>query len=60
MRRKRSEKYIHCRICGRPIAKARLSFKNRMAKVRKHYKRMHYSTFRKGLRKGVKKRRRHR
>lgn len=55
-KKKRKSKYIYCRICKGRICKARLSFSTRMAKTRKHYKRKHYSTFRAGIRKGVKKR----
>lgn len=50
-------KYIHCRICGRVITRASLSFRTRMAKVRKHYKKHHYSSFREGVRRGARKRR---
>jgi len=50
-------RYIHCRICGRPICAMRLGFRMRMSKVRRHYKRLHYSVFREGIRRGARKRR---
>ena len=50
-------KHIHCRICGRPITKASLAFRTRMSKVRRHYRRYHYSAFREGIRRGARKRR---
>lgn len=50
------EKYIYCKKCGKIITRANLSFKTRMEKVRRHYKKYHYSQLRIGIKK-VKERR---
>jgi len=44
-------KTIHCRLCGKAIKG--YSFKIRMAKLRRHYKRNHPGAFRRMIKKSV-------
>lgn len=48
------EQTVHCSICGKPIRG--YDFPKRMAKLRRHYKKMHPKEFRDMVKKGVAKR----
>jgi len=44
-------KTIHCSVCGKPIRG--YTFEERMAKLRRHYKKSHPRKFREWIRKSV-------
>ena len=49
-------KTVHCRVCGAPISG--YDFEERMARLRRHYKRHHPRIWRESVKRGAEKRRR--
>ncbi len=53
---KMPDRTIHCKVCNRPITG--YDFAERMAKLRRHYKKYHPSRFKASIKRGVKARQR--